>query len=378
MIKKHLLIASVAAHLFAFSPIQAGEGLSNDEIVNFQTAFAILEFSGNHIWPNWHGVPRQTRYLSNGYEYIICAEGQHQGFKDLGINESLGCRVIVRKSDQKAEKLKTITFDHEIPTVQIAAPSRRNKLWMPWVIAWLHEHTHQWQMSLPHYDVNLAALGLTPIDNPSDVSWMTNYPFPYDDPQINDLFEQQKTALFKLFDSLKKGAAPLQVRKNVKKYLKTKTAFQKQAGDYNYRYASFQAWQEGVARYTEYKTLEKAIYMALKQPGTFPVKTIKSLAKYAEYKIKAIKEDVANSSLSKNQREAFYAIGAMEALILDKLSPNWRQTYDAHHMTLDWAFVEWQKQNHLERGDKWEKDDPQNPSDPTFDMKFKLKIIQHQ
>ncbi len=356
---KNIALTTALMPFLAIATAIADEKLDTHEQKNFETAFLILDQAAKKIWPGWEKTSRQTWYVSNGYEYYICPEKDFEGFKSLGINQSIKCEILARETDIKPENVRTVTIGSTPPTIAIASPRRRNKVWMPWIIAWLHEHTHQWQMSLPDYEEKTRALNL---DSPDDTmgSWMINFNFPYEDLKINAAFDAQRYSLMELFTAIKQQQAPKRIRMAVKDYLTEKKLFQEVAGEKNYSFATFQAWQEGTARYTEYKILEETALVAVKNPEMVPIRTIKTLAKYARYKLAEIKKDVETSTLIANERDAFYALGAMESLVLDYLVEDWRNQYADNPYTLDWAFEIWHKNAYQKVGDQWQKSNNRN------------------
>src|SRR5207247_9176473 len=63
----------------------------------------------------------------------------------------------------------------------------------PWVVTLLHEHFHQLQYSQPDYYPGTEALGLAHGDQTG--MWMLNYPFPYEDPAVQQAFSAAANAL---------------------------------------------------------------------------------------------------------------------------------------------------------------------------------------
>ena len=94
----------------------------------------------------------------------------------------------------------------------------------------------------------------------------------------------------------------------------------------DYRYFSFQTWQEGLARYTEYKYLELLDDYA-------PTKEVTALPDYESFqslKTRIFKREVQNlpdNRLNEARRVCFYSTGFAEGLILDRLSDSWRDRY---------------------------------------------------
>lgn len=107
----------------------------------------------------------------------------------------------------------------------------------------------------------------------------------------------------------------------------------------DYRYFSFQVWQEGVARYIEYKTAQWASQTYV------PTDAFKSLRHYKPFAVAAsdlkdrIMRRLATMSLGEDKRVTFYPIGAGEALLLDRTAPAWQRRYWADKFFLERHFT---------------------------------------
>jgi hypothetical protein len=94
----------------------------------------------------------------------------------------------------------------------------------------------------------------------------------------------------------------------------------------DFRYFDFQLWQEGVARYVEYATLQQA---ASRRAGA----AFRSLPDYEPYasalqrRQQALRQELDSLVLGENRRVAFYPIGAAIALLLDRVRPDWKREY---------------------------------------------------
>jgi hypothetical protein len=84
-------------------------------------------------------------------------------------------------------------------------------------------------------------------------------------------------------------------------------------GERNWRYAEFELWKEGVARWTEIQLGKR-----------FPDAAVKASAVALERKSRAWldKPDIAGSG-----REFVYPYGTAEAMLLEACGPAWRRAY---------------------------------------------------
>jgi hypothetical protein len=151
-----------------------------------------------------------------------------------------------------------------------------------------------------------------------------NYPFPYTDDKVNSSFNNLKSkltgALLKTAnDSLPYAAAD---------YVEAKKTFEKSISEKDMRYLEFQLWQEGVARYTEYKVMSYLLKNNFKFSEEF--KALPDFIPINEYygkRLKGLMEEIQNMSLAENQRGCFYPMGALEGMILDVYKPDWKKNY---------------------------------------------------
>lgn len=82
-----------------------------------------------------------------------------------------------------------------------------------------------------------------------------------------------------------------------------------------WRYFEFQLWQEGVARWTE---------MAI--GARSPKPDVRAAAAMMRQRVIA---DLTAPNLARDGRVAVYAMGAGEAMLLDRINPTWRNCYAA-------------------------------------------------
>jgi hypothetical protein len=110
-------------------------------------------------------------------------------------------------------------------------------------------------------------------------------------------------------------------------YLERRNELEKTLSPDDYSYFSFQLWQEGIARYTEYRIAQLA------SANYKPSKAFRSLPDYKPFREVADKTkqgiitELRTSQLAEYKRVIFYALGAGEGLLLDRNNPRWRQRY---------------------------------------------------
>ncbi len=122
-------------------------------------------------------------------------------------------------------------------------------------------------------------------------------------------------------------------------YLKQRHELEQTLSPDDYRYFSFQLWQEGIARYTEHRIAQIAAQ------SYRPSKAFRRLDDYTPFIEVArnleqgILDELNNNELADLKRVKFYALGAGEGLLLDRANPRWRSRYFVERFYLDKYFT---------------------------------------
>jgi hypothetical protein len=98
-------------------------------------------------------------------------------------------------------------------------------------------------------------------------------------------------------------------------------------------------WQEGIARYTEYRIAKLAAtrYRPSKEFRTLP--DYQPFAEVAEQIQSRILKELTTGQIEDYKRVMFYALGAGEGLLLDRINRHWRQGYLNEKFYLDKYFL---------------------------------------
>jgi hypothetical protein len=186
----------------------------------------------------------------------------------------------------------------------------------------LHEHFHQLQFGQPDHGSTLSSLGLGRNDR-SD--WILNYPFPYEDEKFARSFKELANALLNCLQS--PSMPKHEFSQRVAQYLTLRDNFKRSLASDDYKYLSFQVWQEGIARYTEQRIAERA---AREYKPTREFRRLNDFTPFTQEGQNAVArnlKELADLSLSKWKRVAFYSFGAGEGLLLDRLHRKWHRAY---------------------------------------------------
>ncbi len=301
--------------------------------VRLAEAFRIGETLGNRLWTNWSKAPFAVLLVTPENEFLIRHPKPSADFTLLGYDPLLESKVYYRRRTQPPDLLATFPIVGGVPTIVIGqAENTAKKTSTAWVVTILHEHFHQLQYSEAHYYDDLNALGLTRGDQTG--MWMLNYPFPYDWHELQELFSHLGRALDEALEA-KPGA---DFSAGLSSYLKQRHEVEKILSPDDYRYFAFQTWQEGIARYTEYRIARLASVRHQPSKAFRALKDYERFADVAENIKSEILSELTTVKLADSKRVTFYALGAGEGLLLDRVAPRWRQRYFVDRFYLDKYF----------------------------------------
>lgn len=296
--------------------------LPENDRIRIAEAFRIGEELSNEVWSGWDKAPFAVLLVTPEYEFLIRHPAPSNDFTSLGYDEMLKSDVLFRKRVFLPNLLATFPAVGGISTIVIGQAENTNvKTPTAWVRTMLHEHFHQLQYSQPTYNAEVDSLHLSRGDQTG--MWMLNYPFPYDSPEVNRSFTFMCQQLYEALKA--RGTSSFELK--VFKYRLARREFQKLLSNDDYNYFSFQVWQEGVARYTEYKIAKLAgeRYM--------PSEQFRALPDFTPFKASAdsvfarIYNALPTLRLADLQREVAYPLGAAEGLVLDEINPGWQKKY---------------------------------------------------
>ena len=291
--------------------------------IRLAEAFRIGETLGNRLWEGWDKAPFAVLLVTNEHEFLIRHPRPSEDFTPAGYDSLLQSNVYFRKRTQRTDFLATFPAVGGVSTVVIGqAENTAKKTSTPWVVTVLHEHFHQLQSSQPSYYAEVAALNLSRGDQTG--MWMLNFAFPYRDAQIEEQFSASSRALADALRA-KKGS---EFSAKLESFYQARRALRRMLSPDDYKYFSFQSWQEGIARYTEFRIADLAA------KNYRPGKQFRALKDYAPFKEvadtilnKQILGSLTTLRLGKSERIAFYPFGAAEGLLLDRVNPKWKGRY---------------------------------------------------
>jgi len=289
--------------------------------IRIREAINISKQFGDQIWKGINDVPFVIILVTDSVEFLINHPSPSSDFKLLGTDSILKTNIYYRPKQYNIHFLATFPAVNGVPCIVVGIPENtiRNST-TEWTITLLHEHFHQYQDASDNYYKSVDNLGLTGGDQTG--MWMLNYPFPYDSSIVIEQYKKYTLALSGTLSSI----VTKELETDYNNYKIERNKFKQLLDPADYRYFSFQIWQEGIANYTEYKFLELlSDYKPSKEISQ--LSDFVSFNKYKEEFYKMQSNQLIQLGLKEDKRICFYAIGFAEGLLLDKLNPKWHDNY---------------------------------------------------
>jgi len=300
--------------------------------IRIAEGFRIAGQLQNELWTGWDEAPFAVLLVTPEHEFLLRHSSPTEDFVSIGFDSLLDSEVFCRERVFSETFLASFPAVGGVPTVVIGQPENTGKSSAAWTATLLHEHFHQLQMSTPGYYEAVDALQLSGGDETG--MWMLDYPFPYDSTAIGGSFSRMCKRLHGALGSIGTD----RFAELVAEYLEARAVFAGMLAPADYRYFSFQSWQEGVARYTEYRMAQLA---GESYEATADFRELEDFLPLVDLARK-IREDTLQEleqlSLEEFRRVAFYPVGAGEALLLDEVNPEWRAGYFSEWFALEKLF----------------------------------------
>jgi hypothetical protein len=313
----------VAALLLAANAEAQTPQLAEADRVRINEAFRLNDQLSERVWPGWRKTPFAVLLLTSENEFLLGHPQPPADFTSTGIDAMLKTKVYYRKRTFPPNLLATF-FVGGLPTIVIGQAENTNvKTSTRWVVTLMHEHFHQLQYSQPDYQAGTRALNLARDDK--DAMWMLNYAFPYQSEEVNKAYAAMCERLGAALDD--KNATPFAERLSA--YLDARRRFQQSVREDDFKYFGFQLWQEGVARYTEYRIAALAAARYKPSPAFRALKDFTPYSEVAARLLAGIKREIEKPALAEHEREVVYGFGAAEALLLDRARRDWQRRYFA-------------------------------------------------
>lgn len=291
-----------------------------EDKIRIKEAIEISKAYGDAIWRGFNSAPFTVVLVTDKYEYLINHPNPTKDFKLLGKDKILNTEVYVRKKQFNKRFLATFPAVNGVNCIVIGTPENTGLNSTEWIITLLHERFHQYQYNSPNYHKDALALGISKGDTTG--MWQLNYPFPYEDISVNKCYNKYTEYLIKTVEARNNK----NWKKVYKQYIDKRKEFKDSLKEDDYKYISFQWYQEGIARYTEYAFLR---LLQDSEPSK-EVLNLKDFVAYEEYLKEFYTrhlENVKKMKLSKEKRITVYDIGFAEALVIEHVNKDWKDKY---------------------------------------------------
>lgn len=312
-----ILLLSTA---FSASYGQTNDKMRYEDKIRIREAINISNHIGDKIWKGFNEVPFVVLLVTDSLEFLINHPYPSDDFKLSENDTILKTKIFYRPKQYPNWYLATFPAVNGVNCVVVGTPENTNKNSTDWTITLLHEHFHQYQYTYPDYYKSVDKLELSGGDQTG--MWQLNYAFPYDSVIVIDQYKKYVASLFKALSNINKK----RFKKDFKNYSEERNKFKNLLKPADYRYFSFQVWQEGIARYTEYKFLQALDYYQPSNEMTRLTDFV-SFTKYKDEFSTREKNSLVTSKFDIDKRVCFYAIGFSEGLLLDKLNPKWHDKF---------------------------------------------------
>jgi hypothetical protein len=327
------LLPVIILCLAAEAATQATPQMTLTDRIRLAEAFRLADKIGDDVWKGWSRAPFAVALVTPEYEFLVRHPSPSKAFTETGYDSMLKSKVYYRKRVFNPEFLATMYVDG-VPTIVAGrAETTDARTSTRWVVTLMHEHFHQLQYSQPDYQAGVTALNLARGDQTG--MWMLNYPFPYADTEVNRRFAVMVEALASALQSRKTP----QFSSRLTAYFESRKQFEQSLSADDYRYFSFQLWQEGLARYTEYRIAKLAARDYKPSKEFIALKDFSPFEQDASYTLNRVLSRLPKLTLETGQRTTFYTVGAAEALLLDEANPDWQRRYLAEKFYPEKYFV---------------------------------------
>jgi hypothetical protein len=325
---QRVLLFCVLSALAAQCQAVAAPGMRPEDKIRIREAMKMSGLVGERLWAGITTTPFAIILVTDSVEFLVNHPTPSEDFTLLGRDSVLHSPLYYRKRVFDKHLLATFPAVNGENTIVVGTPENTGRNSVGWIITLLHEHFHQYVYSSPGYYDEVAGLDLSRGDGTG--MWMLNYPFPYTDSVVVHQYRIYARAVERAVSA--GDSSEFRIARDA--WASERRKFQQVLETGDYRYFSFQMWQEGVARYTEDKFLELL-------QGYVPSKELRDLPDFSSFE--AYREQfraeqlgrIATWGLVDHRRECFYALGLGEGLILDRANRDWRRQYLARKFFLE-------------------------------------------
>lgn len=325
-----VLLLTALLFLSSCVAIKAEPAIPGIDRIRIAEAYRIGEKIQNKLWDDWDKAPFSLLFITDDHEFLIRHPKPTDEFKSIGYDKLLKSEVFCRPRKFQKNFLATFPAFGSTPVIVVGkAENTMEKTSTRWLFVVLHEHFHQLQYSKPTYFADVNALNLARSDTTG--MWQITFPFPYKTEEVADKFRILSDKLIAAYE----GRRSTDSKAWLTDYLKSRKEFFAMLGADDQRYASFQLWQEGISRYTQYRMTEIAAKKLKPSKAFQELNDFTTFRAESERLLSATLDELRTLDLAKWERTVFYPFGAVEGLVLDEVNPKWRDSYFTDKFALE-------------------------------------------
>lgn len=326
-----LLFIAVSLMLIINRQAIGDERLGHRDATVIAQAYHLWESLGEQVWPGWRDTPMPILYITDQHEFAIGFDSALNGFGSA--NQTIAGRHL-QIGPRQLERTLAASFDFEsTPAVIIGAPENLQPSPTVWTLNAVHEMYHV-MSSRRGSAAKIANLQIGPSD---DASWQLEFPFPYDDVNVMRLMHLQGYPLFLALNAETDAEAKYNAGASLEAHAVLKTFLRNSTGDdRSARYAMFQEGEEGVARYSEHRLAQLAAEGEYEPLAAFrDIKGWNSYETVWNESYKTAPSVITHAGRAVKNRTLFYYLGLGKALLLDRIDPDWKDSFFAPNVWLD-------------------------------------------
>ncbi len=293
--------------------------LARADAIRISEAFSLADYVGDEIWKGWQAAPFAILLITPEKDFLINHPYPTDDFRSEGTDEILGMEVFSRASGTFSPNLlATFPAVAGVSTIVVGQAEMTGKSSTMWVLTLLHEHFHQYQTAWPDYYSGVNGLDLSGGDQTG--MWMLNYPLPYLEDEVVEALHQVRDETLTALSSEDKSAS-------LQDLTRTLENLKANVSEKDFRYLSFQLWQEGISRYTEELVAEMA---SSDYNATDAFAGLEDVISYTDA-LGELEEtrskEMATMDPVTGKRVVFYPLGASLGALLDRYRRDWRDDY---------------------------------------------------
>jgi hypothetical protein len=286
--------------------------LRHEDVEVITEAYHLWKTKGDKVWEGWSEIKMPFIYKKEHYEYWIdfpvTANDVGQFVEKINGLDVYGQAISGQNGFAASMDV------NNVQAVVLSSPKITGMTKEEWIIAAIHEMFHVYQGA----EIDRKKINDLEIGYGKDASWMLNYPFPYGDTSLNTISHMQGYLSFNIYrsDSFRDNMYDCFLLKDVLTLYKN-YIIGRYGNENDYKYSVFQQSIEGVAKYTEIKMAEIAgtDYVPLNQDIHFTDVYTNQI------------NVVRHCGKGTGGRLTFYYLGLGMCLVLDKIAPDWKNSY---------------------------------------------------